>query len=79
MEAYSKHVRTKQECKNTLEEAQLNLKIFQGDIEDSIQAKAVKTASKVYGKATDAVTLVTGQIFLHYSNLLSEGAKEHWD
>ena len=59
-----------------LEEAWLSLKISQGDVEeDSAQARAVKMAVEVYDKATESVASVMSQVFLLYSNLLSEEAR----
>ena len=62
-----------------LEEAKLSLEVFQGNLEDSVQAKAVKTTTKVHEKFMEALTSVMNQIFLLYSDLLSEEAKQPWN
>ena len=67
------------ECTSKLEEAKLSFKIYQGNLEDSAQAKAVKTATKSHEKSMEAITSVTNQIFLLYSNLSSEEAKQPWN
>lgn len=39
-----------------LEEAKLCLEIFQGHLEDSTKAKAIKTAGDIHERAIEAVT-----------------------
>jgi hypothetical protein len=79
-EAYKKCVGSEKECSNKLKETRLSLKISKSKIEeDSIQAKAVKMATEAHDKAKESVASVTDQIFLLYSNLLLEEARQPWN
>jgi len=79
-DTYEKLVGTEKECASKLKEALLGLEISQGEIkEDSAQAKAVKAATDVHDKAKEAIMSVANQVFLLYSNLLSEEVKQSWN
>jgi hypothetical protein len=79
-EAYKKlvDVGTKKECTRKLEEMKLSLEISQGNLDNSTQAKVVKTATEVYEKSIEEVMSMVNPIFLLYSNLLLEKAKHPW-
>jgi hypothetical protein len=66
--------------KRTVQGAELSLKISQGDFKgDSVPAKSDKTATEMHKKNTEAVMSVVNQIFLLYSNLLSDEANQSWN
>jgi hypothetical protein len=57
-EGYIKLVGTEKECMSKLEDEKLSLNISQGNCEDSVQVKVVKTATKACENPMEALMSV---------------------
>jgi uncharacterized protein YukE len=79
-EAYERLVRTEKECKEKVEEAELNREITEvEERDDSALSKAIEKAKEAQTKAKSAVDHVANQVFQLYSNFLSEEARQPWN